>query len=344
MLNCKKGVLTLLLFFIVSSAVTFALFWTQTKNVEFIYGESRYELMTKAKTIEKFLKEQGVEVSEQDLIWPEASTKIKDGMKIYLKKAVPVTIKLGTQPEKSILTTADTVAGALKEVGYILNDVDIVKPDKNQPIENDLRIEVTKVTYGIIKRNVPLKYETVRVANDTMIKGTEKVIDPGEPGEAVQSYLATYYNGQIVELEHLYSTTIEEPEEEIIHYGTVEPVTVDGYTFVPKKILKNVTLTAYSAQENISGKGPDHPLYGITRSGTKVKENHTIAVDPDIIPLGWWVYIEGYGLYQAEDTGGAIKGKKIDIYIEDLEAANEFGVKRNKTVYVIGPDKPEKDR
>jgi len=340
----KKEVLTLLLFFMASSAITFVLLWTKTKTVEFIYDDSHYEIVTKAKTIEKFLVENGVDVSQKDLIWPEPSTKIKDGMKIYVKKAVPVTIKIGTQAEQTIWTTADTVAGVLREVGYVQNNVDIVKPDKNQPIEKDLRIEITKVTYGIVKRNVPLKYETVRVANDSMIKGTEKVIDPGEPGEEVQSYLATFYNGQIVELEHLYSTTIAEPEEEIVQYGTLEPVSVGGYTFVPKKVLRNVTLTAYSAQEIISGKGPDHPQYGITRSGTKVKENHTIAVDPDIIPLGWWVYIEGYGLYKAEDTGGAIKGKKIDIYIEDLEAVNEFGVKRNNTVYVIGPDKPEKER
>lgn len=344
MLKCKKGVLTLLLIFMASSVLTFMLLWTKTKNVVFIYDDTRYEVVTKARTIEKFLVEQGVEVSENDLIWPEPTTGIKNGMKILFKKAVPVTIKIGTQAEQTIWTTAETVAGALRDCGYVINNIDIIKPDKNQPIEKDLRIEVTKVTYGIIKRNVQLKYETVRVANDSMMKGTEKVIDPGEHGEEVQSYFATYYNGQIVDLKHLYTTTIEEPEEEVVHYGTVEPVSVDGYTFVPKKILKNVTLTAYSAQEIISGKGPDHPQYGITRSGTKAKENHTIAVDPDIIPLGWWVYIEGYGLYKAEDTGGAIKGKKIDIYIEDLEAVNQFGVKRNKTVYVIGPDKPEKDR
>lgn len=99
------------------------------------------------------------------------------------------------------------------------------------------------------------------------------------------------------------------------------------------------TLTAYTAGYESTGKTPSHPAYGITASGAKVKENHTIAVDPDVIPLGSLVYIEGIGLRKAEDTGSAIKGHKIDIYIPDLEEALAFGVKENVRVFVLGPDK-----
>ena len=58
-----------------------------------------------------------------------------------------------------------------------------------------------------------------------------------------------------------------------------------------------------------------------------------------MIPLGSLVYIEGIGLRKAEDTGSAIKGHKIDIYIPDLEEALAFGVKENVRVFVLGPDK-----
>lgn len=95
------------------------------------------------------------------------------------------------------------------------------------------------------------------------------------------------------------------------------------------------TLTAYTAGYESTGKTPSHPAYGITASGAKVKENHTIAVDPDVIPLGTLVYIEGLGIRKAEDTGSAIKGHKIDVYIPDLEEALEFGVKKNVKVYVL---------
>lgn len=98
------------------------------------------------------------------------------------------------------------------------------------------------------------------------------------------------------------------------------------------------TLTAYTAGYESTGKTPSHPAYGITASGAKVKENHTIAVDPDVIPLGTLVYIEGLGIRKAEDTGSAIKGHKIDVYIPDLEEALEFGVKKNVRVYVLDKD------
>jgi 3D (Asp-Asp-Asp) domain-containing protein len=103
------------------------------------------------------------------------------------------------------------------------------------------------------------------------------------------------------------------------------------------------TLTAYTAGYESTGKTPSHPAYGITASGARVKENFTIAVDPEVIPLGSLVYIEGLGIRKAEDTGSAIKGKKIDVYIPDLEEALEFGVKKNVKVYVLkkGSDKQD---
>jgi 3D (Asp-Asp-Asp) domain-containing protein len=119
-----------------------------------------------------------------------------------------------------------------------------------------------------------------------------------------------------------------------------QEVNLDGMKIGVKGVLKNVTLTAYSAHYASTGKKEGDPGYGITASGTKVKEGQTIAVDPDVIPLGWWVYIQGIGFRRAEDTGSAVKGKKIDIYFENEKYAQKFGTKKGYTVYVIGPKKP----
>lgn len=99
--------------------------------------------------------------------------------------------------------------------------------------------------------------------------------------------------------------------------------------------LGEFTLTAYTAGPESTGKKPGDSAYGVTSSGAKVVEGITIAVDPDVIPIGSRVYIEGIGYRIAQDTGSAIKGNKIDLYMNDLGEARSFGVKRNIKVELI---------
>jgi 3D (Asp-Asp-Asp) domain-containing protein len=72
---------------------------------------------------------------------------------------------------------------------------------------------------------------------------------------------------------------------------------------------------------------------GVTATGINVKANpnaRVIAVDPRIIPLGSKVYIEGLGEFIAADTGGAIKGYRIDVLMASKHAALQFGRKQLK--------------
>ncbi len=106
-------------------------------------------------------------------------------------------------------------------------------------------------------------------------------------------------------------------------------------TMTRGRMLGEFTLTAYTAGPESTGKSPDHPAYGITSSGAKVREGVTVAVDPKVIPTGSRIYIEGIGYRVAQDTGSAIKGNRIDVYMSDLEEARQFGVKRNVRVELI---------
>jgi len=89
--------------------------------------------------------------------------------------------------------------------------------------------------------------------------------------------------------------------------------------------LGEFTLTHYS-KEVFSGQ---------TATGTLVTPGRTIAVDPNVIPLGTKVYIEGYGYRIAEDTGGDIKGNKIDIGVETQQEAISLGKKKNINVWIV---------
>lgn len=98
-----------------------------------------------------------------------------------------------------------------------------------------------------------------------------------------------------------------------------------------------VVATAYTEAEEECGRPFGHPDYGRTASGEFVRFGH-IAVDPDFIPLHSIVYIEGAGdldgIYEAKDTGGAIKGQRIDIYLPNKQDALKFG-RREVKLYVL---------
>lgn len=103
--------------------------------------------------------------------------------------------------------------------------------------------------------------------------------------------------------------------------------------------LGEFKITHYCACTKCCGKAEDDPWYGITATGTRVKEGRTIAVDPKVIPYGTEVticYADGTEhTYIAEDCGGAIKGNRIDVYMDSHEAANVAGIKYGE-VFING--------
>lgn len=86
--------------------------------------------------------------------------------------------------------------------------------------------------------------------------------------------------------------------------------------------------TAYCKCEKCCGIWSDSP----TKSGTIPQEGRTIAVDPDVIPLGTQVLIDGQ-TYTAEDTGSAVKGNVIDIYFNDHEETEKYG-RQEKNIWI----------
>lgn len=89
-----------------------------------------------------------------------------------------------------------------------------------------------------------------------------------------------------------------------------------------------VSATAYTAN--------CHGCSGITATGIDVRNSTPpiIAVDPNVIPLGSKVYVPGFGVMTAGDTGGAIKGNKIDILVSSNSQALQWG-RRNITITVL---------
>jgi 3D (Asp-Asp-Asp) domain-containing protein len=100
---------------------------------------------------------------------------------------------------------------------------------------------------------------------------------------------------------------------------------------------KKVIATGYTAGYESTGKNPDHPSYGITYSGVKVKRDlySTIAADLTVFPIGSILFIPGYGYGVVADKGGAIKGNKLDLFYETVEEVYDNWGKKALDVYVV---------
>lgn len=130
---------------------------------------------------------------------------------------------------------------------------------------------------------------------------------------------------QLVEQKELLqnNTKIETETDREVDTQANEPVSLGEFK-----------LTAYCSCEKCCGiwayNRPDGIVYGAI--GEELKENYSIAVDPNVIPYRSEVIINGK-TYKAQDCGGAIKGNRIDVYFEDHNDALEFGV-QYKEVFV----------
>lgn len=84
------------------------------------------------------------------------------------------------------------------------------------------------------------------------------------------------------------------------------------------KYLGKFLITYYDLKYESCGKNPTDKGYGITRSGNPAEINVTCAVDPNIIPLNNYIYVDKIGCRATQDTGSAIKGNHIDIFVNDF--------------------------
>ncbi|WP_246945729.1 3D domain-containing protein [Bacillus pinisoli] len=98
-----------------------------------------------------------------------------------------------------------------------------------------------------------------------------------------------------------------------------------------------VTATGYTAGVESTGKSPNHPQYGITYSGVKVKRDlySTVAADLNVFPIGTILFIPGYGYGVVADKGGAIKGNKVDLYYETVDDVYKHWGKKKVEVYIV---------
>ncbi len=199
------------------------------------------------------------------------------------------------------------------------------------------------VTYDSITVSENVSYTTVKRLNASLGKGETVTVREGVPGVKSVTYNVKYENGEEVSREAVESLVVSYPVSKIVEYGAendyyqAPETNADASVDTSKldyKYYIDCEATAYDMSPEENG-----GYAGQTATGVPLDKG-VIAVDPRVIPLGSRVYIEAidgswsYGYAVAADTGGAIKGNRVDLCYRTRSECIQFGRKPCR-VYIL---------
>ncbi len=307
------------------------------KAISVIVDGKSIEVITLKSNVTQILKSNNIALGSKDQITVSLDSKVKDGDKIYIKKAVNVKVTVDGK-ELNIQTAEKTVEDMLKAEKIVLGDEDKITPLKSDSLKSGLAVKVTRVNTENIKETKSVKFATETKSSDELNKGVKKVVQKGITGQKVITSSVVYENGKEVSRKLVNEEFKAQPVKEIIALGTTSVYTPSRGGDISYTRKLKVRATAYTSDYDSTGKSEGDPDFGITSTGVKAKRNSdgysTIAVDPSVIPLGSKIYVEGYGYGIAEDIGGAIKGNHIDLYYDSSDEMWGWGA-RNVSIYIV---------
>lgn len=245
------------------------------------------------------------------------------------KPTVTFSIKDRGGDELILSSEAVELEQVLSERKILLDDSCVVNYPLNTTVYDGMEVVIDSVTYEEVTVETAIPYLVSTIELQTIPKGQRNVITKGCDGVLSTTYKKTYVNGVYQSEEVINTATTLEPVTEVAELGVGGSfVGKDGKTYYYSYYL-DVQATCYGKAD---GSGD------ITFTGTQAREG-IIAVDPRVIPLGSKVYVTGsykdLGVLSAEDTGGAIKGNIIDVYMNGtLQDLLEFG-RRNMRAYIL---------
>lgn len=294
-------------------------------DVELNINGKTKTVFTYEKTVGDFLEKEGIVLKNKDLVSPSLDKAIDKDMKIVISSPKSYHIKDG---KKTLIAEASgyTVADVLDNLDIKLNKLDRVSLPLDEIAKEGMEIRIDRVVVENLENKIEIPFETESRENKDMFEGEKKVITKGEVGQKTESLKNTYVNGVLETTEVLKSEITKDPVKEVVEVGTKK-----GTVAPNGKNAKRVIVMQATAYDPTAGSK--------TAMGTRARVG-AVAVDPKVIPLGSKLYIESmdgfasYGYATAEDTGGAIKGNRIDLFYSTNAEANNFG-RRNVKVYVL---------
>lgn len=289
----------------------------RTKNVEVVTGD---RVIADVKVVEQNNKAKTPAtdtVSETKKA--EESNKATDHpAKVEAEKPVRLS-RFGVAKE---FTTHNTTVGAVLQEMAVNLDGRTVYPPLETKITDGLVIHVLARKSFLSKEEVEVPFGTKVIEDPELEFGTKKVEKEGVKGKDLVIYENITRPGREQKIE-LDRRRIAEPVNEIVRKGVAQSVlTPNGYVKYKKVIYGEAT--AYTWGGGASG----HTSVGLW------PKRGIVAVDPRVIPYYTKLYIPGYGMAIAGDTGGAIVGNRIDLFMDSLHECFQWG-RRDVEIYIL---------
>lgn len=235
---------------------------------------------------------------------------------------VEVTVDGGTW---EYVSSQLTVGDILSEAGVTLGEKDEVHPKLSAKPLKGMKIRVVRVEQRVVTQTEEFEFKTVRKIDPEAVSDT--VVQDGINGIKEVDYLVTYKDGVKAGYKPISSRVIEKSVDKIVAVPGYVPLTSRAGSYTRSFTMEATAYTPFRCGGSKSGR---------TATGVMATKG-IVAVDPRFIPLGTKLYVEGYGFCEAADTGGAIKGLRIDLCFDTYNECIQFGRKKVQ-VYVLGRD------
>jgi 3D (Asp-Asp-Asp) domain-containing protein len=273
------------------------------------------QLRTTAATVGEALRREGVTLYLADGVDPGLGEPISEGLVVTIDRATPVTVHSDGRVLRA-RTHHDTVEEVLSELGLVLAGQDYTSPTLESPVRPDLAINVVRVTDRFVFADEPIPFEVLWQADPGLEIDNHHLMQEGSPGVLQRRIRVHYEDGQEVARHVEDEYVAVPPKNKILGFGTKVVVRTLDTPEGPVEYWRTFRMLATSYSASTAGVSPSNRWYGRTRLGMPAGFG-IIAVDPRWIPLRSNLYVPGYGTGYAGDTGGKIKGKRIDLCYDD---------------------------